>query len=123
MSEKILCPNQEDIKKFFDLITQQWRSQEAENSLLEVRCLGENKKPLSQKFSHKKISDAVEFANAKNDQKYNVYTTINPINPNVEKNARDENVSLAFFSFADADDLAGVEALKKFVSAKSQILS
>ena len=96
MSEKILCPNQEDIKKFFDLITQQWRSQEAENSLLEVRCLGENKKPLSQKFSYRKISDAVEFVKAKNDQKYNVYTTVNPINPNVEKNARDENVSLAF---------------------------
>ena len=114
MSEKILSPNQEAIKKFFDLITQQWRSQEVENCLFEVRCLGENKKPLSQKFSHKKIPDAVEFAKAKNDQKYNVYTTINPVSPNVEKNARDENVSLAFFSFADADDLAGVEALKKF---------
>ena len=96
MSEKILSPNQEDIKKFFDLITQQWRSQEVENCLFEVRCLGENKKPLSQKFSHKKIPDAVEFAKAKNDQKYNVYTTINPVSPNVEKNARDENVSLAF---------------------------
>ena len=57
LPEKILCPNQENIKKFFDLITQQWRSQEAKNSLLEVRCLGENKKPLSQKFSYKKISD------------------------------------------------------------------
>jgi hypothetical protein len=114
MSEKILFPNQEDIKKFFDLITQQWRSQEAENCFLEVRCLGENKKPLSQKFSYKKIPDAVEFAKAKNDQKYNVYTTINPISPNVDKNARDENVSLAFFNFADADDLTGVDALKKF---------
>jgi hypothetical protein len=114
MSEKILFSNQEDIKKFFDLITQQWRSQEAENCFLEVRCLGENKKPLSQKFSYKKIPDAVEFAKAKNDQKYNVYTTINPISPNVDKNARDENVSLAFFNFADADDLTGVDALKKF---------
>ena len=69
MSEKILFPNQEDIKKFFDLITQQWRSQEAENCLLEVRCLGENKKPLSQKFSYKKIPDAVEFAKGMNEQK------------------------------------------------------
>ena len=49
-----------------------------------------------------------------NDQKYNIYATINPINPNVERNARDEDVSLAFFSFADADDLTGVDALKKF---------
>ena len=114
MSEKNLCPNAEDIKKFFDLITQQWRSQEVENCLFEVRCLGENKKPISQKFSYKKIPDAVEFAKAKNDQKYNVYTTINPISPNVDKNARDENVSLAFFNFADADDLTGVDALKKF---------
>ena len=114
MSEKNLCPNQEDIKKFFDLITQQWRSQEAENCFLEVRCLGENKKPLSQKFSYKKIPDAVEFAKGMNEQKYNVYATVNPINPNVEKNARDENVSLAFFNFADADDLTGVDALKKF---------
>jgi hypothetical protein len=118
MSEKNLFPNPEDIKKFFDLITQQWRSQEAENCLFEVRCLGENKKPLSQKFSYKKIPDAVEFAKGMNEQKYNVYTTVNPINPNVEKNARDENVSLAFFSFADADDLAGVEALKKFCESQ-----
>ncbi len=118
MSEKNLCPNPEDIKKFFDLITQQWRSQEVENCLFEVRCLGENKKPLSQKFSYKKIPDAVEFAKGMNEQKYNVYTTVNPINPNVEKNARDENVSLAFFSFADADDLAGVEALKKFCESQ-----
>ena len=53
-----------------------------------------------------------------NDQKYNIYATINPINPNVETNARDEDVSLAFFSFADADDLAGVEALKKFCESQ-----
>ena len=49
-----------------------------------------------------------------NEQKYNIYATINPINANVEKNARDENVSLAFLSFADADDLEGVEALENF---------
>ena len=114
MSEKNLCPNAEDIKKFFDLITQQWRSHGVEKCFLEIRCLGENKKPISQKFSCKKILDAVEFSLDMNEQKYNIYATINPINANVEKSARDENVSLAFLSFADADDLEGVEALKSF---------
>ena len=84
------------IENFFNLITQQWRSHGVENCLLEIRCLSENKKPVSQKFSHKKIPDAVEFSLDMNEQKYNIYATINPINSNVEKNARDENVSLAF---------------------------
>ena len=113
MSEKFLQPDAGMIESFFNLITQKWRSHGAENCLFEIRYL-RGKKPLSQKFSDKKISDAVEFAKAKNDQKYNVYTAINPISPNVERNARDENVSLAFFNFADADDLTGVDAIKKF---------
>ena len=95
MSEKFLQPDAGMIESFFNLITQQWRSHGAEDCLFEVRCLS-GKKPLSQKFSYNKIPDAVEFAKAKNDQKYNVYTTINPINPKVERNARDEDVSLAF---------------------------
>ena len=118
MSEKFLQPDAGMIESFFNLITQQWRSHGAENCLLEIRCLSENKKPVSQKFSHKKIPDAVEFSLDMNEQKYNIYATINPINSNVEKNARDENVSLAFLSFADADDLAGVEALKKFCDSQ-----
>ena len=93
MSEKFLQPDAGMVESFFNLITQQWRSHGTENCLFEVRCLSENKKPLNQKFLYKKISDAVEFAKAKNDQKYNVYTAINPISPNVERNARDENVS------------------------------
>ena len=104
------------LKKFYvqtkkTLDNSQWRSHGAENCLLEVRCLGENKNTLIQKFSYNKIPDAIDFAKAKNDQKYNVYRTINPINPNVERNARDKDVSLAFLSFADADDLIGVNAL------------
>ena len=114
MSEKFLHPDAGMIENFFNLITQQWRSHGAENCLLEIRCLSENKIPLSQKFSYKKIPDAIEFSKGTNEQKYNIYATINPINSSVEKNARDENVSLAFLSFADADDLEGVEALKIF---------
>ena len=68
MSEKKLCPNPDEIEKFLNLITQQWRSKGAENCLFEVRCLGENKKTLSQKFSYKKIPDAVEFAKRNNCQ-------------------------------------------------------
>ena len=83
-------------KAFFNLITQQWHSNGAEYCLFVVQCLGENKNALSQKFSYKKIPDANEFAKGINDQNYNVYTTTNPINSNIERNARDENESLAF---------------------------
>ena len=53
-----------------------------------------------------------------NDQKYNIYATINPIHCTVERSARDDNVGLAFLNFTDTDDLAGVEALKKFCESQ-----
>ena len=114
MSEKFLQPDAGMIGSFFNLITRQWRIRGAEDCVFRLRCLSENKNPLSQKFSYKKIPDAVEFVKARNDQKHKIYATINPIHSNVERPARDENVNLAFLNFADADDLAGVEAFKKF---------
>ena len=78
MSEKFLQPDAEMIESFL-IFTEQWRRHGAENCFFEVRCLGENKNPVIQKFSYKKIPDAVKFAKVRNDQKYNIYATINPI--------------------------------------------
>jgi len=114
MSEKILQSDAGMIESFFNLITQNWRSQGAENCLLEVRCLSENKQSESRKFTCEQIHDAIEFAEHMNTKKLNIYMTINPIEPNAGKNAKDENIKLAFFSFADADKLPGVDALEKF---------
>ena len=118
MSEKKLCPNPDEIEKFLNLITQQWRSQVSEGFLFEVRCLGENKQASSKKFSCDQIPEAIEFSREMNINRKNIYVTINPINSDAGQHAKDENVSFAYFNFADADDLAGVEALRRFSEIK-----
>jgi len=80
-----------------------------------MRCLGEHRKPVIQRFAPDAVHDAVDFAVRMNEAKLNIYTTINPIDINASistgKGATDTNIMRAHYNFADADDEQGLEGL------------
>jgi hypothetical protein len=100
------------IGQFLSLITADWMKHSVVIPKFEIRCLGQHQGAVHQQFVCSQINEAVQFAQAKNAQNLNIYTTINPIDPAITKNARDQDILRAHFSFADADDLAGYEGLK-----------
>lgn len=98
---------------FINTITECWFINNNEESAFEIRCIGENKKPFIRLFTPKDKDKAVDLIVKKNQEFFNIYMTINPIDPKYKfvKAAKDENISHAHFCFADADDQKGVEGL------------
>ena len=102
-----------EIKKHLQVITKRWGELEQEADF-EIRCLlPENSKiNRSKKFTRNQIQNAVEFATEQN-QKYNVYVTINPIAPNIPNAyARDEDILCAFYCYCDCDTPESVVNLR-----------
>ena len=79
---------------------------------LEIRALKEGKNgtlSLSQRCNPdtpSSVDHALEFATRRNHEGYNVYVTVNPLNPvgSPFSPAKDDQVSAATFFFLDADD-------------------
>ena len=83
--------------------------------MFEIRCLGENRAPVAERYTLAEINEAAEMALRMNGTNMNVYITINPINPQVAirpgKGATDDDILCAHYSFADADDTQGLQGL------------
>jgi len=112
MSSNTLKSDATVIGRFLRLITADWIEHSVAIPKFEIRCLGEQQGAVHRQFVCSQINEAVQYAKAKNAQNLNIYTTINPIDPAITKNACDQDILRAHFSFADADDLAGYEGLK-----------
>ena len=96
--------NEGEIKKHLQVITKRWGELDQEADF-EIRCLlPENSKiNKSKKFKRDQIQNAVKYAIEQNE-KYNVYVTINPIAPNrPNPHARDEDILCAFYCYCDCD--------------------
>ncbi len=94
-------------------LTKRW-DELNENALFEIRCIGDNKPTISHKYTNKQINQAVEFATRLNQEKYNIYITVNPIN--AQSNgiyARDEDIIGSFFCFCDCDDTESMKNVNK----------
>ena len=109
------------IEKFITEITKNWLKNVSDKECFEIRCIKENQSIIFQRFSTKEIGLAVDFVFKKNEDHFNTYMTINPINsmPKIANAAKDENIELAHFCFADADDQAGLDGLQKLSFKKS----
>lgn len=115
MTNNQLCADGENIQRFITEITKDWHQFSNHAGKFEIRCLGENRTPITQIFTLEEVADAVDFAVQMNTIKLNVYMMINPINPEAVikagKGARKENILRAHYSFADADDVQGLNGL------------
>ena len=105
----------EMIERFISKITLDWSKNSDQAGLFEMRCLGEHRTPVIQRFAPDAVHDAVDFAVQMNKVRLNIYMTINPIDINASiragKGATDTDILRAHYNFADADDEQGLEGL------------
>ena len=115
MTIKKLHANKAIISRFISAITCDWSNSSKEVGLFEIRCLGEKPTPKPKRFSLNTIDEAVDFAIHMNAQKLNIYMMINSIRMDakikVGKGATDDDILRAHYSFADADDEAGLAGI------------
>jgi len=115
MKAQKLCADTTIITKFIFEITKDWLNAPDQGEKFEIRCLGEQRTPVTECFTQDAIDRAVELAFRMNQKKMNVYVTINPVNPDAVikagKGATDSDILRAHYSFADADDLQGLDGL------------
>ena len=117
MNDEKLHSNKAIISRFISAITCDWSNSSKEAGLFEIRCLGEKRTLKPKRFSLDAIDEAVDFAIRMNGQKLNIYMTINPIDINASikagSGATDTDILRAHYSFADADDQAGLTGITK----------
>lgn len=108
------------IERFISTITQNWSQSSDQAGLFEIRCLGDNRKAVIQRFAPDALHDAVDFAVRMNEVRLNIYMMINPVDMNASigagKGASDTNILRTHYSFADADDAAGLAGLAQLCS-------
>ena len=109
------CSDKEIIEQFITEITKDWRQFAEQCGKFEIRCLGEHRTTITQIFTLEAVAEGVDFALQMNATKLNVYMMINPINPEAMiatgKGAKDTDILWAHYSFADADDEAGLAGI------------
>ena len=118
MKKNKLLVNKNIIKKFIAEITKNWVNDTSSTEHFEVRCIHEYQPPIIQSFLPKELDIAADLIVKKNNEYFNIYMTINPIASihKINKVAKDENIAIAHFSFADADDKIGLEGLQHLSS-------
>lgn len=113
--------NPEQIRSFFEYITQGWANLSAE-PLIELRCISSNRGVNVQRFTVRQIEDALQHAAAMNSHGQNVYMCINPIDGRAVipagKAATDKDILAAMFCFADADTDGSMANVLSFAGPK-----
>jgi hypothetical protein len=117
MANKKLCADKDIIAQFITIITADWSNTPHRVGGFEIRCLGENRSTVSQIFALEAVSEATDLAVRMNANRLNVYMTINPIDMDAiaksGKSAKDGDILRAHYSFADADDVLGLNGLNE----------
>jgi hypothetical protein len=117
MATKKLCADRGIIAQFITIITADWSNTPHRVGGFEIRCLGENRSTVSQIFALEAVSEATDLAVRMNANRLNVYMTINPIDMDAiaksGKSAKDGDILRAHYSFADADDVLGLNGLNE----------
>ena len=117
MANEKLRADKNTIARFIKGITGVWSDYPDQVGLFEIRCLGEDKTTVSQIFALDAVGEATDLAFRMNANKLNVYMTINPINIDAViksgKGAKDGDILRAHYSFADADDVQGLNGLNE----------
>ena len=111
-----LEPNRRDIERHIGLLTAPWVKLGL-NALMEIRCLNENGTSRHQKFDPTDegfMDDAITQSINLNDQGWNIYVCVNPIEQQHKGYADDNAILGAFFQFADADTDEAAKAIRAF---------
>ena len=105
--------NTHDIQMHLEMLTKRWHELD-KDALFEIRCLKENHPTQIKRFPKTEISAAIEYATQWNVQKYNIYTTVNPINHNANGHAaNDKDIIGSFYAYCDCDDEDSMKNVNK----------
>ena len=119
MATNKLCADTTIMTKFIFEITKDWLNAPDQGGIFEIRCLGEQRTPVTACFTRNEIDRAVDLALEMNANGLNVYMTINPVNPDAVikagRGAKDPDILRAHYSFADADDQQGLAGINQLV--------
>lgn len=120
--------NPEQIRSFFEYITQGWAdlaerwADVGAAPLIELRCISSNRGVNVQRFAIGQIDEAVQHAAAMNKHGQNVYMCINPIDGRAVipagKAATDKDILAALYCFADADTDGSMANVLSFAGPK-----
>jgi hypothetical protein len=120
--------NPEQIRSFFQYITQGWAdlaerwADVGAAPLIELRCISSNRGVNVQRFAISQIDEAVQHAAAMNSHSQNVYMCINPIDGRAVipagKAATDKDILAALYCFADADTDGSMANVLSFAGPK-----
>lgn len=111
-----LEPNRRDVERHIELLTAPWNEMGL-SATMELRFLKENGPTGFTKFDpfdSDFIDEAITQAISLNEQCWNVYVCVNPINSTHAGYANDEVIVGAFFQFADADTEDAAKSIRLF---------
>ena len=115
-----LKPSNDQIADHIHQLTQRWNELDRP-ACYEIRCLKEGFAPFYERFMAGDTKQAVDRARLMNEQEYNCYVTVNPLDPNrIEGGgaANDNAVFASLYAFADADDEVAAGNIKNFAGPK-----
>jgi len=120
MTSEKLQANKQEIKRFLDVITEEWNDLDGDPKI-EVRFISKGKKPSVARFALDWIDEAVDHIVTMNGHGLNAYMCINPVSDAhipAGEGAKDTDIMAAFFCFADADDAEGMKNILSFAGPK-----
>ena len=112
----LLEPNRRDVERHIELLTAPWNEMGL-SATMELRCLKENGPTQFTKFDPSDtddVDDAITRVMSLNEQGWNGYVCVNPINPTHSGCANDDVIVGAFFQFADADTEDAAKSIRLF---------
>lgn len=111
--QNAILPDTAEIERDLSYMTERW-GELPEPAMFELRAFKEGVQPKTAKFSPDWIEDAVEWAEGLNSLGYNLYAVRNPIRADITGSAKDSDIIAAFFLWADCDDQAAVDNVRRF---------
>lgn len=111
--QQAILPDTAEITRDLEYMTARWDQLE-QPAMFELRAFKEGVAPKTAKFSPDWIEDAADWAESMNNLGYNLYAVRNPIRADLTGSATDADIIGAFFLWADCDDPAAVDNVRRF---------
>ena len=108
-----ILPDTSEIRKDLEYMTARWHEL-PEPAVFEVRAFKEGAKPQISKYAPDWMDDAVEWIESLNELGFNIYVVRNPIREAVQGSASDDDIIGSFFLWADCDDEASTNNVRRF---------
>lgn len=108
-----ILPDTSEIRKDLEYMTARWHEL-PEPAVFEVRAFKEGAKPQIAKYAPDWMDDAVEWIESLNELGFNIYVVRNPIRETVQGSASDDDIIGSFFLWADCDDEASTNNVRRF---------